>query len=362
MLNKLEYKTMEEYYGLKWYLKFFNIYHVNHIINNINNTTSQKEELINKYGEQWFEMHIQKFNIIDKKIIYSYEGKLIHDNKYRKKNRAMGIDTDNIQNNYLTNKKIDLPKIMAERSVRSTARNKNNKLDKKNRININRLNKKNKTKDVHDTKINNVEYTEFVLKPDLESKHIGGGDDDDVEENVEEEIEDNLEEKTEEEEEDEEDEEEKIDEEDIIPDNDVEETTNLIKNAIDKNVIKNTKEMMINFDESKDNNMYDENLKDIFTKYYVKTQFIFKDDSIAIIKNKICCAIKNNSKFDSNAYLIPSRQYLWCEYFFDNINEKIMIGYKWMKRNEILNIDIEPNNNFRIYEELYEPLNYNSQV
>ena len=33
-----------------------------------------------------------------------------------------------------------------------------------------------------------------------------------------------------------------------------------------------------------------------------------------------------------------------------------MIGHKWMRRNEILDIDTEPNNNLRLYEELQNKL------
>ena len=71
-----------------------------------------------------------------------------------------------------------------------------------------------------------------------------------------------------------------------------------------------------------------------------------------MIKDKICCSIKNNPQFGEQSYLLPSRQYIWGEYYFNNMIEKIMIGQKWLRRNELLNVDIEPNNKLRIYEEL----------
>jgi hypothetical protein len=55
-------------------------------------------------------------------------------------------------------------------------------------------------------------------------------------------------------------------------------------------------------------------------------------------------------------YLAPSRQYLWADYYYENTINKIMIGQKWLRRNELLNVDIEPNNNIRVYEELRGPL------
>ena len=55
--------------------------------------------------------------------------------------------------------------------------------------------------------------------------------------------------------------------------------------------------------------------------------YIFKDDTIKTIKDKIACTIKNNPKYGENLYITPSRQYLWCEKYSYNKNpEKIMIG------------------------------------
>ena len=35
--------------------------------------------------------------------------------------------------------------------------------------------------------------------------------------------------------------------------------------------------------------------------------------------------IKNNNKFGESSYLMPSRQYLWTEYYYDNKIEKIIV-------------------------------------
>ena len=93
-----------------------------------------------------------------------------------------------------------------------------------------------------------------------------------------------------------------------------------------------------------------------YYKHYITTQYIFKDDTIKMVKNKICCSILNNKKFGKNPYIIPSRQHLWSEYFYENKIEKVMIGQKWIKKSDLLNIDVEPNNNFRVYEELRSKL------
>ncbi|AYV81264.1 MAG: early transcription factor VETF large subunit [Harvfovirus sp.] len=142
-------------------------------------------------------------------------------------------------------------------------------------------------------------------------------------------------------------------EEDVTPDDEVEKTSNLIKKALhDDSLFEKKIAMIIDFDTSKDGNMYDENLKDIYKKFYITEQYIFRDDTVKVIKDKICCSIRNNPKFDKDSYVMPSRQYLWSEYYFNNKIEKIMVGQKWIRRNELLNVDVEPNTNIRYYEEL----------
>jgi hypothetical protein len=84
----------------------------------------------------------------------------------------------------------------------------------------------------------------------------------------------------------------------------------------------------------------------------VTTQYILKDDTVKIIRNKICCSLKCNPIFGEDLYLTPSRQYFWIEYFHNDQINKISVGQKWMKKNELLNIDVEPNNNIKVYEEL----------
>lgn len=140
---------------------------------------------------------------------------------------------------------------------------------------------------------------------------------------------------------------------DVIPDSNTTQTSTLIQQALrDDKIFKKLENNLIDFDTKNDNLMYDESLRNVFYKHYVTNQYIFKDDTIKTIKSKICVSIKNNPKFEKEAFISPSRQYLWSEYFFNNKLERIMVGQKWIKRSDILTIDIEPNNNFRYYEEL----------
>ena len=120
-------------------------------------------------------------------------------------------------------------------------------------------------------------------------------------------------------------------------------TNTMISNVLDNNkIIEKKANYMIKFDDYQDGDIDNENLARVFNKKFIYTQYIFKDDSIKNIKNKICAVIKGNDRFSPNTYLIPSRIYLWSEYLYNHKIEKVMIGQKWMKKNELFNIDIEP--------------------
>ena len=329
-LTKDEYKILEKTYGDFWYKYFFNTYHLNSAILIIRESSAQKNELNDKYGKEWVELHITNKQLMEKKLIYSFES-LIKDELERKnkkkKESAFNIELDD-EKDFTTNKKINMDKIFKKK----------------------------------------IDNESFYLKGGFDDEDEITNDLNQLDNDVEAEVEGDAEEETGEQEIEAGEllEEEAVDLEEIeqiykdadtVHDNEVSKTTALIKKALDDNKIFEKKiDDMIEFDSSKDNNIYDENLRDVIKKNYVKMNYIFKDDTIKNVKDKICCSIKNNSKFDSASYLLPSRQYLWGEYYFNNNIEKIMLGQKWLRRNEMLNIDIEPNNNFRLYEELESQL------
>lgn len=135
-------------------------------------------------------------------------------------------------------------------------------------------------------------------------------------------------------------------------DKDINKIASMVKKAVgDENIYVKIDEDS-HYDTINDKQMYDMLLKDVYKKKYITMQYIYNDDTIKMIKNKICLSIMNNKSFGEAPYIIPTRQYLWSEYSYDNKINKIMLGQKWIRRNELLNIDIEPNNNLRHYEEL----------
>jgi hypothetical protein len=135
-------------------------------------------------------------------------------------------------------------------------------------------------------------------------------------------------------------------------DQNLKKTTHDIKNIISDDVYRNIVSQILEFDTSKNESLLDEKLEDVYQKSYVTGQYIFKDDTIRNMRNKITCSFKNDPKFGQDAYIIPSYQYFWSEYYFEGRIEKIMIGQKFTVRNMLLKLDVEPNNNLGIYEEL----------
>jgi hypothetical protein len=138
-------------------------------------------------------------------------------------------------------------------------------------------------------------------------------------------------------------------------------TSTLINEIIEKNEntdVQNEMNTMTPFDESKNDKPYDETLKNVYSKQYIYNQYIYMDDTIKKIKEKICASILFSDVFNKkHKYLIPSRIYLWSTYEFidskrQTKTQKLMLGQKWIVRNEILPIDIEPNENIKVYENI----------
>ena len=490
-LSKVETRRLESYYGEFWYRKLFNMYHINYIISLIKESTAQKKELTDKLGAEWISRHIDRHELMERKLLYSYES-LIKDERSRKsmrKGRLAAVVEDETDLDYTTHMKEDISKIfdirsklkrqddvlfveavaeMTGRVVPESAVDEALAVDQSRatyEIPVARQYAENVREEApfvdkgimtefqtaidtyssenddplsdfetgvydqeqqaggchdhdhdhadgtcpgcdrvlicrgcgKDFECHNKRASEVIalrhgahnyyhecdgpmctqlfncldcggVHPFHEPPTLTGGQDAEEATEAPVEIPETLDDTvptasyeegveaetvTADEDVDMEEIEKLYKDVDVIPDEQVENTTNLLKKALnDDNLFEKKISSILEFDTSKDNNMYDENLKDVYRKFYVTEQYIFKDDTVKVVKDKICCSIKNNAKFEKDSYLIPSRQYMWAEYYFNNKIEKIMIGQKWIRRNELLNIDVEPNNNLRYYEEL----------
>jgi hypothetical protein len=309
-LSKADYNKLVNYYGDHWYKKFFNTYHINNTIQTVQKNTQQRDEIIAKYSQEWYKAHIEEFKLIDRQLYYTYET-LIKDEILRREGKRKKVREKEEE------EKVDY------RTVKKTTEQQQQtggqeEQDQDDGYDYN--------KEADDDNDGTVEYDE-------------GLDQDQQQDDVEEEEINDLEQI--------------YKEQDVVADENIAQTTNLIKIALkDEDFIKKKKDELVPFDTSKDNLMFDDNLKNTFQKFYVTSQYIFKDDTVKMIKNKITCSIKNNPKFEQMAYIPPSRQYLWSEYYYNDILRKVMIGQKWIIRSDILQIDVEPNTNLRTYEEL----------
>jgi hypothetical protein len=352
-LKKNEYDKLEKYYGKKWFEKFFNTHHINFTIRNINKNKQQQKELTTKYSSSWYKDYIEEHKITEKKIFYSYDAKIKNEWMKREHKKKEKIKEEEIFD-YTTLKKKDIQEYYNTHDIKRQEKNEKNHDKKTYSISdsTSEFSLNNSSEDM----INAFDIAHTVHM--MNSKNQTGGneeqssiesDDDNIE------FEQGLDPHIVIEDEDMELEDiEKIYQDmDVQTDKNVSQTSELIKKALnDDKIFKKIKSKLNDYDQSKDNLMHDEQLKNVFKKYYVINQYIFKDDTVKMIKNKICCGIKNNSKFGKNAYIVPSRQYLLSEYYLNNKVEKIMIGQKWIKRSDLLHIDVEPNNNIRVYEEL----------
>jgi hypothetical protein len=373
MLDDRERDIIEKNYGGYWYEKFFNSYHINNTIETTIKNPTKMKELGSIYDSKWINEHFTNYIKRVETITYNYEY-MIKEERERKiikkimqkqqheaedtidyttigKNKASGTDaffnvSSRIQSNDLNDKaqnwyeeessseddtsKDDTSKDDNPPQFESDTDSDDEIIDIDSDMEINDVQKGGQDEEadiefddaaVPEFDFENTEGDQAVkefeseVEKDLENADILFGDIEDTDKNI------------------------KL-------------TTKEIKEAISNETYEKLNKKILEFDNSKDNSMFDENLKDVISKNYITYQYIFKDDTIKTIRNKICCAFKNNNKFGDNTYVIPSYQYLWSEYQYQSRIEKIMIGQKWIVKNDILKLDVEPNSNLGVYEDL----------
>lgn len=317
-LDEKEREILKKNYGDYWYEKFFNSYHITSIKESVIHNPSKLRELKNLLGSEWVNDHFINYRRRLQVVTYSYEA-MVKEERERKMikkiiQRQQNEAEELMDYTTLGKVSLDLARIIQEE-------------DKS-------INMSGGQEPIEEETIDTgFEYAgeEFDMNPPGESALV---------EELDEQIAIDLADT------------------DLLfgelddADQNVKLTTKELKEAISQETYENISRKIAEFDQSKDNSMFDENLKDAYHKNYITHQYIFKDDTIKTIHNKICCAFKNNNKFGENTYIIPSYQHLWTEYFLNERTEKVMIGKKWIVKNDILKLDVEPNNNLSVYEDL----------
>jgi hypothetical protein len=384
-LNEKERDELEKKYGIKWYTYFFVHHHIDFTFDTIRKSKQKAEEIIDKISREWYDFHIKDYkisgktsfnysSIVSRDRMNKFTKTIVDDDKFDYRtnlNKQLGgdiNDIDNISNSISDNQIIGGSKKSSKKSSKKGV--------VKDGEYLNMIDNEYKMK-----KYMNRSFVEFLKLS--EDKQSGGINPDDIAEESDSESDDDIinkinapenvqseqdeahitEEMSLEELENIYSTEDKLD---LVIENekDTKKTSELIEKILeqDKDFDKIEKlNELISFDNSKDNTNYDESLKNVFNKQYVFNNYIYKNDTIKNIKNKITCSIKKNKMFDKNSeLLIPSRVYLWSEYYYNELvdnrilvkYDKIMLGQKWVRRNELLQIDIEPNDNIKVYESL----------
>ena len=331
-------KILEDYYGNNWYNYFFISNHIIHYFNKIDESNLKKNNLIQKFGKNWYNDNIIK-KINFKNIMISHEFLYKKEKETREKEKE-----ENEENNYNFSNKDYINNISGGYNQNYEE---NSLLN-----NLNYINYKNNSGGTYynsdDNDVNEMEIdsdSDLIDNTKMIDKNIQYDDNDEFDM---EEIENMYK--------------------DTDIDVNIKSTSNMINNLIKTEYEQYSD--LIEFDKSKDNLNYDENIIDVYKKNYIINDYLYDDDSIKTIKEKICNTISLNSIFNINnniINLIPSRIYLYCKYEIYDIELKknnenyIMLGQKWIKKNELLKINVMPINNLKIYENLKGELLYLQQ-
>lgn len=318
-ITKTEYEILENFYGEFWYNKFFISYHVKNQRLIIDSTSTKKKSLETKYGKDWYKKHIIEPPI--KKVSYSYASSyynyLLMRNKIKTQTRKAELD-------FRTYTK-------GESQLVLQSEMKGGEMVEDDTI----------SEEIKETNLDDL-----LKKEDDDNEEPQVISEEDFEEQIEQDF--DLDEITK-----------------LYTTFNVEssktiiETSKLISEAInDKKWEKKIDNFEKKYDDSQENVTYDIQLEDIYKKYYLTNQFIFKDDTIKIMRQKICISIPISDKFGKSIRILPETQYFWSEYEFENKTDQIMLGQKWVRRNELLKIDIKPNENIKVYEKLRNNLAY----
>jgi hypothetical protein len=351
LLSSKEIKELESFYGKKWYEFFFISDHINFQINSIKSNNSKRKALETKLSKEWVDNFLDE--PVVKKVSYSYSSSyynyLLAKNKIKTLTRKNEVDF----RTYQLDKSVIIEQDPNVQIIDP------NLLEQKGGVNFSTR------------KLNLFNQIGAQVSDDDDELDIDSGDDNDdvelpsiipsdvedenkeiviTEDQLDEEVEAdfNLEELTK-----------MYISTDIESNKQVQETSKLISEALnDKKWEKSTENLTKSYDDSLDNISYDSKLEEVYKKIYITSQYIFMDDTIKTIRNKITVSIPMMPTFNENLKLLPEAQYFWSEYTFEGKIDQVMLGQKWIRRNELLKIDIKPNENLKVYEKLRNNLGY----
>ena len=325
-INTKKRKILESVYGQNWYTFFFINDHVTYSIKKINENKKLQKKIIEIYGKDWYQQNIELQNNKVKSLF--------------RKNIPFSFSTE-FQNHLVSRNKIKSINLKEENESQSES-----------------------NKDIVD------DFTTYQKGGMMMDDPMAIMMDDnkminDIEKKLNEEEEEDDAPKTQEELEDEVIEDFNLDDlmniystTDIQDNKEAKETSKLISQALnDKSWEKKAEKIASNYDNSYDKNNFDMEIVQVYKKVIIKNQYIFEDDTVKNMRNKISVSIPLNPKY-GNIKMLPEYQYFWINYQIEKKNDKVMVGQKWIRKNELLKVDVEPNTNLKIYENLRENLLY----
>ena len=346
-IKKTQMKVLTDLYSKNWYKYFFNFYHLEHEINKIKNNPTKKKILKKKFGNIWINEHINKNVTILPIIKHSYQFDTSKSLLYkiminRKNQKKFNLFNTNNSINYKLNQKGGNEQINIGEDIDIEEEEEEEEKD-------NIFNKLNTNNIESETSDDNNDKEEVILgskkMPEVETNLFDNEEENEI----------NLE---------------TLEAEFLKDESDIniKQTSKLINKAIEQGKLKKETMIIHKFPNNKNELMFDENIKNSFSKSYIYSTYLFEDDSIKKIKKKISISLINNpifiGKFNHNNYLIPSRMYLYAKHKYKNKftkdveEEQIMIGQKWIIKNELLDIDTEPFHNLKTYENLKGNIKY----
>ena len=354
ILNDKQIKEITNFYGDTWYKNFFTSYHINSQILLIKNNNSKRKSLENRMGKDWVKNLLEE--LIQKKTSYSYASDYynyqLSRNKIKPTSKKIELDYTTYSNNTKLiqeggdfDKCESCSKFFNNQQKKAFSNNQKGGFDDDDIVDdYDTYNVTDDEKEVEKEEENQeTEEKKGKEEDEEEEKAI-------TEEQLEEVVEDDFD----------------LDEltklystQDIESEKLVKETSKLISEAVhDKKWEKATANLTDEYDDSLDSLNIETKLEDVYKKHYITSQFIFYDDTIKTMRQKIAVTIPMNPKFGKEAKLLPEAQYFWTEYIFEGKTDNVMLGQKWIRRNELLKVDIIPNENLKVYEKLRNNLSY----
>ena len=262
-LTNKEIRKLESGFGLNWFLFFFNTYHINFIFKKIQSDKKLKNKLLEKYDDKWIKqiLNIFTLNIVNKKINYSYNESIKNENREKMGKKITTIERDEILNIDLreNNKNENILNFQYD-NFENEKENENNESDE---FNESHDILQEGGEEQNQTNENDENEEEYEINNDLE---IINSENEITFENINE-IEDLYK--------------------DIDTSKIMLKTNQDIQNIIGDKIVKNKKKYMYSMNEKNDNSFENKHLEYLFEKVFVYTQYIFDDDTIINIKNKI---------------------------------------------------------------------------